>query len=90
MVPPPYTLNDIERASYVHQRSAPVVPKLPNGKQEAQMIALLLGLPTPSDRNWSPRLRSCRAVKPGMVSSINHKTVHRRPKKALRESRRVR
>ena len=57
------------------QRSGPPVPKLLDGEQEAQLIALRLGPPPPGCGSWSLWLLARQVVAPGMVASISHETV---------------
>ena len=57
------------------QRSAPPVPKLLDGEQEARSIALRLGAPPEGYGSWSLRLLARHVVERGMVSSISHETV---------------
>ena len=63
------------------QRSAPPVPKLLDGEQETQVIALRLGSPPAGYGNWSPRLLARRVVELGIVASISHETVRQTLKK---------
>ena len=57
------------------QRSCPPVPKLLDGEQEAQLIALRLGPPPPGCGSWSLRLLARQVVEPRIVASISHETV---------------
>ena len=50
------------------------VPKLLNGVQEAQIIALGLGPAPPGYGNWSLRLLAKQVVELGIVDSISHNT----------------
>ena len=63
------------------RRESPPVPKLLDGEQEAQVIALRLGPPPEGYANWSLRLLARRVVERGMVESISHETVNRTLKK---------
>ena len=49
------------------RRESPPVPKLLDGEQEAQVIALRLGPPPEGYANWSLRLLARRVVERGMV-----------------------
>jgi hypothetical protein len=68
------TLNGIGR------KSSPT-PKLLDGKQEAQVIAMRLSSPPPGYANWSLRLLARRVVELRIVGSISHETVRRTLKK---------
>ena len=63
------------------QRPAPPVEKLLNGQQEAQVIALRLGVPPKGYGNWSLRLLARKVVELEIVESISHETVRRTLKK---------
>lgn len=68
------TLNGIGRKN-------PPTPKLLDGKQEAQVIAMRLSAPPPGYANWSLRLLARRIVELSIVGSISHETVRRTLKK---------
>ena len=57
------------------RRESPPVPKLLNGEQEAQIIALRLGLPPKGYANWSLRLLARRVVELAIVESVSHETI---------------
>ena len=59
----------------------PPVPKLLNGEQEAQIIALRLGLPPKGYANWSLRLLARRVVELAIVESVSRETIRRTLKK---------
>ena len=61
--------------------ASPPVPKLLDGKQEAQVIALRLGAPPPGYAHWSLRLLAQRMVALEIVDSISHETVRQTLKK---------
>ncbi len=63
------------------QRASPPVPKLLDGEQEAQVIALRTGSPPKGYANWSLRLLARRVVELAIVESISHETVRRTLKK---------
>jgi hypothetical protein len=67
-------LEGFEQALQGRQRSAPAVPKLLDGQQEAQLIALRLGAPPEGYSSWSLRLLARPVVELGIVSSISHET----------------
>ena len=70
-----------ERALERKRRASPPVPKLLDGEQEAQVIALRLGPPPKGYANWSLRLLARRVVELAIVESISHKTIRRTLKK---------
>lgn len=63
------------------QRSEPATAKLLNGKQEAQVIALRLGLPPKGYANWTLRLLAHRVVELKIANTVSHETVRRTLKK---------
>ena len=74
-------LDGFERALERKQRPSPPVPKLLDGEQEAQVIALPLGPPPKGYANWSLRLLARRVVALAIVESISHETIRRTLKK---------
>ncbi len=70
-----------ERALARKQRESPPVPKLLDGKQEAQVIALRTGPPPKGFANWSLRLLARRVVELEIVESVSHETLRRMLKK---------
>ena len=70
-----------ERALERKRRASPPVPKLLDGEQEAQVIALRLGPPPKGYANWSLRLLARRVVELAIVESISHETIRRTLKK---------
>jgi hypothetical protein len=63
------------------KRTKPPRPKMLDGKQEAQVIALRLGPPPKGYANWSMRLLARKVVELEIVESISHETVRRTLKK---------
>lgn len=63
------------------KRTKPPTPKLLDGKQEAQVIALRLGAPPKGYANWTLRLLARKVVELEIVESISHETVRRTLKK---------
>jgi hypothetical protein len=63
------------------KRTKPPRPKMLDGKQEAQVIALRLGAPPKGYANWSMRLLARKVVELEIVESISHETVRRTLKK---------
>ena len=74
-------LEGFERALERKPRASPPVPKLLDGEQEAQVIALRTGPPPKGYANWSLRLLARRVVELAVVESISHETVRRTLKK---------
>ncbi len=68
------TLNGVPRVK-------PPTPKLLDGKQEAQVIALRLSTPPAGYANWTLRLLARKVVELEIVESISHETVRRTLKK---------
>jgi hypothetical protein len=62
-------------------RVKPSCPKLLDGEQEAQVIALRLGTPPPGFANWTLRLLAEQVVALEIVESISYETVRRTLKK---------
>lgn len=65
------------------QRSSAPTPKLLDGEQEAQVIAMRLGLPPKGYANWSLRLLARKVVELGIVESVSHETVRQTLKKTV-------
>ena len=65
------------------KRETPPRPKILDGKQEAQVIALRLGKPPAGFANWSLRLLAQRIVELEIVDSISHETVRGTLKKTV-------
>ena len=70
-----------EQALERKRRASPPVPKLLDGEQESQVIALRLGPPPKGYANWSLRLLARRVVELAFVESISHETIRRTLKK---------
>ena len=70
-----------EQALERKRRASPPVPKLLDGEQEAQVIALRLGPPPKGFANWSLRLLARRVVELAIIESISHETIRRTLKK---------
>src|SRR5215468_8306438 len=62
-------------------RLKPPRPKLLDGRQEAQVIALRLGPPPKGYANWSLRLLADKVVELEIVPAISHETVRQTLKK---------
>ena len=73
-------LEGFERALQGQQRQA-YRPKLLDGQQEAEVIALRLGPPPEGCAAWSLRLLARQVVELGIVDSISHETVNQTLKK---------
>ena len=65
------------------KRETPPRPKILDGKQEAQLIALRLGEPPAGFANWTLRLLADQIVKLEIVDSISYETVRRTLKKTV-------
>ena len=57
------------------KRETPPTPKILDGKQEAEIIALRLGKPPAGFANWTLRLLAERIVELEIADSISHETV---------------
>ena len=71
----------LSRRSTGSSAKKPPTPKLLDGEQEAQVIAMRLGPPPPGYANWTLRLLAEQVVELGIVESISHETVRRTLKK---------
>jgi len=76
-----FVLQGFEETLAGKQRQEPPVPKLLDGKQEAQIIATRLGPPPAGYANWSLRLLARRVVELKIVDRISHETVRQTLKK---------
>ncbi len=65
------------------KRKSPPTPKILDGKQEAELIALRLGTPPKGFANWSLRLLANKAVELEIAESISYETVRRTLKKTI-------
>ncbi len=65
------------------KRGTPPRPKILDGKQEAEIIALRLGKPPTGFVNWTLRLLADQVVELGIVDSISYETVRRTLKKTV-------
>jgi len=65
------------------KRETPPRPKILDGKQEAEIIALRLGKPLAGFANWTLRLLADQIVKLEIVDSISYETVRRTLKKTV-------
>lgn len=65
------------------KRETPPRPKILDGKQEAEIIALRLGKPPTGFANWTLRLLADQVVKLEIVDSISYETVRRTLKKTV-------
>ncbi len=63
------------------QRKTPPTPKILDGKQEAQIIALRLGQPPAGFANWTLRLLADQVVQLEIADKISYQTVRRTLKK---------
>jgi hypothetical protein len=65
------------------QRQTPPTPKLLDGRQEAQIIAMRLGRPPQGYAHWSLRLLARQVVALEIVETVSHETIRRTLKKAV-------
>jgi hypothetical protein len=65
------------------KRETPPRPKILDGKQEAEVIALRLGKPPVGFANWTLRLLANQVVELGIAEAISHETVRRTLKKTV-------
>jgi transposase len=65
------------------KRETPPRPKILDGKQEAEIIALRLGDPPSGFANWSLRLLADQVVELEIAESISYETVRRTLKKTV-------
>ena len=63
------------------KRETPPTPKILDGKQEAEIIALRLGKPPAGFANWTLRLLAERVVELEIADSISHETIRSTLKK---------
>ena len=63
------------------RREIPPRPKVLDGKQEAQLIALRLGKPPRGFANWTLRLLAEQAIALEIVETVSHETVRQTLKK---------
>jgi transposase len=63
------------------QREQPATPKLLDGKQEAQIIAMRLGSPPAGYANWTLRLLARKVVELEVAESVSYETIRRTLKK---------
>lgn len=65
------------------KRKVPPRPKILDGKQEAEIIALRLGKPPSGFASWTLRLLADRIVELGITESVSYETVRRTLKKMV-------
>lgn len=63
------------------RRARPTTPRLLDGKQEAQVIAMRLRKPPQGYANWTLRLLARKVVELAIVETVSHETVRRTLKK---------
>jgi hypothetical protein len=76
-----FVTEGFEQTLHGKQREMPATPRLLNGKQEAQVIALRLGPPPKGYANWTLRLLARKLVELEIVPAIGRETVRGTPKK---------
>ncbi len=65
------------------KRATPPTAKLLDGRQEAKIIAMRLGLPPKGYANWTLRLLARKVVALEIIDSISYETVRRTLKKTV-------
>jgi hypothetical protein len=65
------------------KRVTPPRPKILDGKQEAEVIALRLGKPPAGFANWTLRLLADQVVELGIAEAISYETIRRTLKKTV-------
>ena len=78
-----FVLNGFEEALNGVIRKDPPTPKKLDGRQEAEVIALRLGLPPKGYSSWSLRLLARKVVELEIVDSISYETVRGTLKKTV-------
>ena len=76
-----FVKNGLEEALNGLRRLSPPTPKKLDGRQEAEIIALRLGVPPKGYSAWSLRLLARKAVELAVVESVSHETVRKTLKK---------
>ena len=76
-----FVTEGFEQTLHGKQREKPATPRMLNGKQEAQVIALRLGPPPKGYANWTLRLLARKLVELEIVPTISHETVRSTLKK---------
>ncbi len=78
-----FVLNGFKLAPDGKKREQPPTPKLPDGEQEARIIATRLGSPPPGYANRTLRLLARKAVELEIADSVSHETVRQTLKKTV-------
>jgi AraC-like DNA-binding protein len=78
-----FVSDGFEQTLHGKRREKPATPKLLNGKQEAQVIALRLGPSPKGYANWSLRLLARKLVELEVVPAISYETVRGTLKKTV-------
>ena len=78
-----FVKNGLEEALNGLRRLLPPTPKKLDGRQEAEIIALRLGVPPKGYGVWSLRLLARRAVELAIADSVSHETVRKTLKKTV-------
>ena len=76
-----FVMNGFEEAVNGVRRQTPPTPKKLDGRQEAEIIALRLGVPPKGYSSWSLRLLARKAVELSIIDSVCHETVRKTLKK---------
>lgn len=76
-----FVTNGFEEVLNGVRRKSPPTPKKLDGRQEAEIIALRLGVPPKGYSTWSLRLLARKAVELTITDSVSHETVRKTLKK---------
>lgn len=76
-----FVMEGLNAVLHRKKRDTPPRPKILDGTQEAEIIALRLGDPPSGFSNWSLRLLAEQVVELGIVEAISYETVRRTLKK---------
>jgi hypothetical protein len=78
-----FVVDGFEKTLDRKKRATAPRPKLLDGKQEAQIIAMRLGDAPQGYSNWTLRLLANKVVELGIVESISHTTIRKTLKKMI-------
>jgi transposase len=76
-----FVTNGLEQVVNGVRRKSPPTPKKLDGRQEAEIIALRLGVPPKGYSAWTLRLLARKAVELEIADSVSHETVRKTLKK---------
>ena len=78
-----FVMNGFKEVVNGVRRQSPPTPKKLDGRQEAEIIALRLGVPPKGYSTWSLRLLASKAVELEIADSVSHETVRKTLKKTV-------